>query len=392
VTEGDLSFELVKTDSDFDSLEGEWGDLLADSHADPLFCSFPWMRTWWRAGQHAGKLRILCARDETGSLVGIAPMYLSSMTALELEKEMVGDVRLIVPTKGGKYDVLAPLGNGEVCSDFTGFIAVKNRTDEIWSALYTTLHRKVRGFDIFNLRDTDERTPGLEGLQYAAMGARHSRYRTIYRAPYAPLPGTYDDYLNTLSKKSRYNARKKLKMISIYHKVEHSFHSDPETLDAAMDTFFALHAERWTADGLTGVFSTPTMAAFHKAMAKEGLARGWLRLGVMTIDGEPSFMTYAYQVGDRVYLYQQGSTVKYEKFNLGYAALGFAIQDACERGAKQYDFLRGEAEYKLHWAKESRQLIQFTAFRSLRASRFYARSFINTDPKVRSVVKKLIRR
>ena len=389
---GDLSFGLITSDDEFDGLAGEWAGLLADSPADPLFCSFPWMRAWWGVYRDLGELRIACARDETGRLVGIAPLYRRVMTARELEKEMVGDVRVIVGTKGGAYKVLSPVGNGEACSDFLGFIAQNGRVDEIWSELYLYLHKHVRGFDIFNLTDACESTPGIEALQYAAMAGRHTRYRAIYGAPYAVLPGGYEEYLNTLSKKSRYNARKKLKEIRIYHKVEHYFHDDPATLDSAMDAFFALHAERWQADGKIGVFEKPSMNAFHKAMAREGLARGWLRLGFMNIDGEPVFATYAYHVGDRVYLYQQGSTTKYPEFNLGYAALAFAIADACERGAKFYDFLRGDAEYKLHWAKNSRRLVQFLAFRSLRASRFYARSFINTDPKVRETVKRIIRR
>ncbi|MCL4236558.1 MAG: GNAT family N-acetyltransferase, partial [Deltaproteobacteria bacterium] len=322
------------------------------------------------------------------------PFFLRRISAAALEAEMTGGVRPIIPTRGTKLWVLQPLGSGEVCSDFVGFIAERGRTDEVWSALYTYFLREVRGFDLLDLTHVRDDEPGFESLQYAAMGGRNWRYRPLYQAPYAELPaGGYEAYLDTLSKKSRYNARKKIKEIRIYHTVEHRFHDDAETLPQAMDRFFDLHAQRWAAEGQTGVFASEKMAAFHRDFAARALRLGWLRLGFLSLDDEPPiFATYAFHAADAVYLYQQGSAPVYPEFNLGYAALVFAIQDACERGARRYEFLRGEADYKLHWAKNGHPLIQFLAGATFRGTRFFARSFINTDPRVRRAVKRIVLR
>ena len=385
------SFDLVTTQERFDELENDWIRLCENSSADSLFCSFAWMRTWWKFYQHLGELRILTLRRD-GELIGVAPLFMRRMSARDIEVEMVGERRFIVATKGFNYKVLQPLGSGQVCSDFMGFIAHKDDPDGIWSELYVHLQNKIKGYDILFMADIDENAAGFEGLQYAAMGGRNARYRYQYRAPYAALPGSYEDYLYTLSKKSRYNARKKIKQIEVHHNLKHAFHGDPDTLDEAMETFIDLHRQRWKAEGQEGVFVSDPMRDFHKAMAAEGLSRGWLRLGFLYLDGKPVFCTYGYQVGESAYLYQQGGSPEYPRFNLGYAALAFSIEDACDHGAKQYDFLRGEQDYKLHWAKNSRQLVQFIAGRSLKSSQFFARSFINTDPQIRNSIKKLIDR
>ncbi|MBZ0270829.1 GNAT family N-acetyltransferase [bacterium] len=389
---GPLSFDLVEDDAGFDRLAGEWASLLADSPADPLFSSHAWCRAWWRHYGAGHMLRLAIARDEDGRLVGLAPMYRRTMTARELEREMVGDVRVPIATRGGAYRVLQGLGNGENCSDLLGFIAANGRVDEVWSALYGFLSRDAGDWDILDLADADDETPGLEALQYAAMSGRVSRYRVLYGAPYADLPGGYDAYLDTLSKKSRYNARKKVKQIGVYHKIGHRYHEDPATLPAAMTRLFELHEERWKAEGGSEAFATDAMRAFHREYAAGALSRGELRLGFLDIDGEPAFVTYAIHAGNRYYLYQQGGSSNYPKYNLGYAALSFSLQDACARGAKRYEFLRGEAEYKLHWSNGSRRLVQFLSGRTIAAMRFFARAFINTDPAVRRTLKRVIER
>ncbi|MCZ7586896.1 MAG: GNAT family N-acetyltransferase [Deltaproteobacteria bacterium] len=392
MTPAESRFALLTTDEEFDKLEDEWTALMAVSSADALFCSHPWMRTWWRHYGEGGRLAIATLRDEDGALEGVAPCYISQQSARDLEKEIVGDVRVIIGTEGAELRVLAPMGRGETCADYVGFIARRGAEDRIWSDLFTFLAREV-DWDVFDMPDVNEDAPGFNALQYAAMACKHQRHVDRYAAPFAALPGDYEAYLQTLSKKSRYNARKKVKQIRIWHELEHRHHESADALDEAMETFYRLHTERWESEGKPGVFASKKMRAFHKDMARTGLARGWLRLGTTHLDGGPaSFATYAFHAGDRVYLYQQGGVPENPKFNLGYAALAFSIEDACARGAKAYDFLRGEADYKLHWAKESRRLVQFLAGRTTKSTRFFTRAFLNTDPAVRNAVKRVIRR
>lgn len=387
-----LVFELITDDAAFDALQSEWDDLLSRSSADPLFCGFVWMRAWWRHFGDRFGLRILTAR-ENGALVGIAPLYLAKRSARDLEQALIGEVRVLWSAEGGDVRVLSPIGYDEpVCADLLSMIAPTDRVDEITTALYGACRTVIDDYDVFYWPYIEEASLGYQALKDSVSRSRHWREGESARAPYASLPGDYEAYLNTLSKKSRYNARKKIKQIRVYHELEHKFHDDPATLQSAFDIFLALHKERWEAEGQGGAFEDPAMEALHRDFAAQALERGWLRLGMMSLDGRIVFSTYGFMIGDRYYLYQQGGTTDFAQFNLGYAALTFCLEDACENGATSFEFLRGEADYKLHWAKERRHLSYLMAGRTLAATRFFVRSFINTDPRVRNTVKKIIGR
>ena len=141
---------------------------------------------------------------------------------------------------------------------------------------------------------------------------------------------------------------------------------------------------------MPGVFVREEFIGFHKAMAAAGLARGWLRLGFLVIDGERAFALYGYRYGDKLFLYQQGSALGYPRLNLGYAALALAIRSAVEEGAASFDFLRGGMAYKTHWARTRRDLYQFQIYRTgARAGLFRLHAGINTSTRLRRAVKRI---
>ncbi|MHA1568339.1 MAG: GNAT family N-acetyltransferase, partial [Alphaproteobacteria bacterium] len=289
--------------------------------------------------------------------------------------------------------VLAYLGSGEICSDYLAPLVAPGREDTVIDAMLAWLAQR-KDWDLLDLCDMlqdDPTAPAIRAGIAKHLGKWRERHR--YFAPHAPLIGSYDDYLGTLSKKSRYNARKKRRQLEINNQVEHTHHADPATLDEAMSTFIEMHQQRWNEEGLPGVFVNERFVGFHRAMAAEGLRRDWLRLGFLRINDETLFVTYAYQTGGRLYLYQQGGLTNWHHYNLGYVALGFSVADACERGAEVYDFLRGDAEYKQHWARSSRELVQIQAARpGLRGRWFMLHSTINTDDAVRTRIKRLMGR
>src|SRR6266508_3618967 len=72
IGEEDASSALVTTQ--------EWDNLLGGSVSDVVFLTWQWQRAWWR---HFGanedcKLHLLTFRDERGTLVGIAPLFIAS--------------------------------------------------------------------------------------------------------------------------------------------------------------------------------------------------------------------------------------------------------------------------------------------------------------------------
>jgi len=388
-----LTIRVVTDQPGLDELADAWRALNEAGAGDSLFGSYDWNSLWWKHYHELGELHVLVARDDAAT-VGIWPLYLATRTFGEVEKDMIGERKMPLPGKGWKLRVLAYLGSGEICSDFLAPVAQPGREAEIVEAMAAHLaaDRSWHLLDLPDMLGDGPTTAALEQALTRRFGRARRRFR--YQAPYAPLAATYDEFLNTLSKKSRYNARKKLKQLSLNHKVEHLFHRDPATLPEAMDNFIRLHQKRWNADGLPGVFVNDRFRGFHHAMAARGLERGWLRLGELRVNDQTIFATYGYRVGDRVYLYQQGSETDphWDTYNIGYVALSFAISGAVEEGAREYDFLRGDAAYKLHWTTARRELVQLQAMRGLRGRLFHWHSAVNTDDQFRTRIKRLIGR
>lgn len=386
-----LHVRVVDDEPGFDALADVWVALSERGAGDPLFSSYLWNRTWWKHYRHLGELRLVVAEDDD-AVVGIWPLFLARRTFREVEVDMIGPRKMALPG-GTKVRVLAYLGSGEICSDFVQPLVEPGRENEIVDAMLEHLAVQ-KDFDLLDLCDLDADAPTTEAIRQGLQkhfGPMRERFR--YKAPYAELPGSYDDYLATLSKKGRYNARKKLRQLQTNQKVEHAHHDDPATLDDAMTQFMDMHRQRWEAEGLPGVFVNEHFVGFHRELAREALARNWLRLGFLRVNDETLFCTYAFDVNGRVYLYQQGGMTDWHHYNLGYVALGFSVADACEREAKVYDFLRGDAEYKLHWAKQHRVLIQLQAVRkNLRGRMFMWHSKLNTDDALRQRVKRLLGR
>jgi len=385
-----LDVRAVTDEAGFDALGPAWERLSGEGAGDALFGSFVWNRLWWKHYRHLGEPRLIVARNGE-EVVGIWPLFLARRNFQEVEIDMIGPRRMVLPGRPFKLGVLAYLGGGEICSDFLAPLVRPGEEEAVIDALVEHLASR-KDWHLLDLADMDAASPTLPALRRALTRFGKLRERFRYRAPYAPLAATYDDYLDSLSKKSRYNARKKQRQIELNHRVEHFFQDDPATLDAAMSEFIEQHRQRWNEEGLPGVFVNEHFVGFHREFAAAALARGWLRLGFLRIDGETRFVTYAFQLGDKTYLYQQGGHANWHHYNLGYAALGFSVADACERGSRVYDFLRGDAEYKLHWAKQSRELVQLQAARGLRGRAFVLHSVINTDDAVRRRLKRLVGR
>lgn len=129
--------------------------------------------------------------------------------------------------------------------------------------------------------------------------------------------------------------------------------ADERTLARDLETLFALHHARW--NGSTTVFSGSRIA-FHHELAQRALARGWLRLRLLELDGRPVAANYALRVGDAEWYYQTGRDPAFARASVGFVLQAACIRCACEEGAREYRLLRGDQRYKLSWANRDAPL------------------------------------
>jgi len=122
------------------------------------------------------------------------------------------------------------------------------------------------------------------------------------------------------------------------------------------------HNQRWRERGGSDAFDTPGLIALHEAFSALALARNWLRLYVLRLDGQAAACLYGFLYQRKFYFYQSGFDASYSKYSAGLVAMGLAIQAAIAEGAVEFDLLHGLEAYKSHWSRHSRGLGRVEAY------------------------------
>jgi CelD/BcsL family acetyltransferase involved in cellulose biosynthesis len=161
--------------------------------------------------------------------------------------------------------------------------------------------------------------------------------------PGLDLPGDFESYLATLSKKYRHELRRKLRNVEAAGEASfHSATSVPEVALAMPGLFGLMRASRGDKDE----FLTPAMEAFFRLFGEFFAALGMLRLSTLTLDGHAVAMTLSFESGGTAYLYNSGYDPEFAHLAVGLVSKACAIRDAIARGQRRFDFLRGDEEYK----------------------------------------------
>lgn len=108
------------------------------------------------------------------------------------------------------------------------------------------------------------------------------------------------------------------------------------------ETLLALHRERWG-----GAETGFTMHAdFHRDFFRVAVERGWARLFVVDVEGEPAAAWYGFRFAGVESYYNAGRSLNHEKLGLGLPLIAHTIRLAQEDGLDEYRFLRGDEDFK----------------------------------------------
>jgi CelD/BcsL family acetyltransferase involved in cellulose biosynthesis len=122
-----------------------------------------------------------------------------------------------------------------------------------------------------------------------------------------------------------------------------------DELPHALDDLFWLHNRRWQRRGLRGAFARPAVRRFHHELARRFDARGWLRLHRLRADGKTRAAFYCFADAERVYYYLSGFDLGLARYSPGTLLMGRAVAAAQASGARVFDLLRGDENYKREW-------------------------------------------
>jgi CelD/BcsL family acetyltransferase involved in cellulose biosynthesis len=331
-----LSVEIVRDAEVFGALREEWNALLAASAADTIFLTWEWLNTWWKHLSGSRRLEILAVRSES-KLIAVAPFTFRRLGLLPPRLEF--------------------LGTGTVGSDYLDIVALRGRERESLEALAPHLERlRVRQ------RWDSVRTEGslASELGAALEGEGFRVFRTSTdTCPFISLaPRTWEDYLGSLGREHRYNFRRRLRQLREESELRLERVSNEERRREAMAILFDLHERRWKDRGGSDAFPRRDVVRFHEEMSRLALDRGWLRLFVLWVSGEPAAALYGFRYQGTFSFYQSGFDPRFARRSVGLVMMGLAIQSAFEEGAVEFDFLHGAEGYKFLWARDRRHLMR----------------------------------
>jgi CelD/BcsL family acetyltransferase involved in cellulose biosynthesis len=216
----------------------------------------------------------------------------------------------------------------------------------------------VPAWEVLDLYNILEGSPTLQALEAEAekRGWTHEQVQ-LQPSPYIPLPGDFDEYLMNIDKKQRHEIRRKLRNVA-QDLVEPGFYvvEDAEALDDEVDAFIAMMAQ----DPSKKAFLTEPMRRHLHNTARVAFDGGWLHLAFYTLDREKAAANMSFNWHNRLWLYNSGWEWEYRQYSPGWLLLANLLQWANENGISEFDFMRGDEDYKYKFGGVDRHIFRVT--------------------------------
>jgi CelD/BcsL family acetyltransferase involved in cellulose biosynthesis len=334
-----MEFSLITSPDEIERMRDEWNTLLAASASHVPFLRSDYQLVWWKTkggGEWAnGALNVALAR-EGGRLVGIAPLFFTHNRDGEPALMLIGSVEI-----SDYLDVIAR--TEDIPAFIEGLLTFLNGPDvPAWRVL-----------DWYNILDTSPTLPALErasrahGWDYAHQRLQHS--------PYIPLPGDWEAYLGSIEKKQRHEIRRKIRRLENsglpwrWYIVE-----DDSRLDAEMEELIALMVN----DPDKAGFMTQAMRETFLEIARQACREGYLQLSFLEIDGRKAAGCIAFDYQNRIWVYNSGLNHEFVEYSPGWVLIAFLLRWANEHKRLEFDFLRGNEEYKYRFGAIDRFIVR----------------------------------
>lgn len=328
------NIRAVTRKEDWASLKRVWDELLHDSTADVVFLCWAWMDCWVQVYGDGGRWLILIAEDESGRVIGIAPMMIDS-------RRGVRHLMLF----GQKADT---------ASEYLGWILRRGFEESAGAGFCRYLQSQAgKEWDLLSFDSMLSDSPTITALRRWLGSSLEVHAQTT--APFVRLPPSWEDFL--ASKRAKF--RQRWTRFHRDYRVEIKLAGRDMSVSEGLAKLRQLNEVRWGADRQS--FLSERYLRFHEAVAQRLHESGHLLLIFLEADGEIIAGRYDFVYGGKGWSFQGGWLPEWEKISAGKLILTAIMQWCCEHGIGEYDFLGGKAGYKDDWSEDERRLVRLEA-------------------------------
>jgi len=225
--------------------------------------------------------------------------------------------------------------------------------------LAAELLKMLDSVDLLDIKGVDsgsETGPALTALAPRPRSTRDMR-RSV--SPYLELPGSWEAYLTSRSRKFRKNLRRYRRNLGQSGEIEIARMERGADVAGRLREIFAVNERSWTAARGTNLFRSPELRAFFLDVIPDLAEQGWIELQTLRLDGKAIAYELGFDLGDRVFAYSASYDQAHRQHSPGTVISAAIIERACDQGRVEYDMLRGDEGYKLHWSNSYRTERQF---------------------------------
>ncbi|MBI9044999.1 MAG: GNAT family N-acetyltransferase [Anaerolineaceae bacterium] len=323
-----------------DHMKKDWDALVSRSVSDVPFLLYEFMKSWWqtRGGGEwpQAELAIITAMEED-TLVGIAPMF-------------------YVPEHQGKR-CLFLLGTIEVYDYLDLIVEAKDLSAFVDGLLTFIDSDALPEWDILDFSNLLDDSLSLQVLQQIAEQRSLSYQEEVLQpSPYIPLPGDWDAYLAGIKKKQRHEIRRKMRRME-NSEVESNWYvvKDKADLETEMDEFLDMMMQ----DRDKEAFMTAEMRDHMQLTARSAFDAGILHLSFLVVDGKRAAGKFMFAYNDVLWAYNSCVNFSMTEYSPGWVLLGYLLEWANQNGFKEFDFMRGDEQYKYRFGAVDRFVKRF---------------------------------
>ncbi|MFH1185327.1 MAG: GNAT family N-acetyltransferase [Chloroflexota bacterium] len=311
-----------------------WNELASAGISDTPFARHEYLRLWWQTrggGEWPEAELVLVSASEAGHLVGIAPLF---------------------ATEHDGRRALLLIGSIEI-SDYLDVLVRSADVPRFLRGLLDFLagapNLKGLPLDWYNIVDSSPTLPALK----AEAGRRGWAHREeIFRpTPHIALGGDFEAYLAGLEKKQRHEIRRKMRRAaegptpSRFELLE-----SPALLEPGIEDLLELMAH----DADKARFLNPAMRDHMRSFMRIAWEGGYLWMAFLMVDGSRAAAAFNFDYNNRLWGYNSAVNREFMELSPGWVLLTHQIQWACDHGRSQFDFMRGDEEYKYRFGAVNR--------------------------------------
>jgi len=333
-----MPVKIVTDIAEFEQLREKWNTLVKTSVYPNIFTTWEWSFLWWKhfgtsVGRRDNSLFILLVENDAagGELLAIFPLY---------------------RTGNGRF--LYWIGYGaRPCPEYLGPVIRRDAVEVVVQTACDFLVNDVERWDRFFFEEYAMDDPGT--LAFADRLKQRLPNHVIPGEPryFINFPDSFDAFLETLSRNNRKSKKKRLNK----SKTEHQATTEVVTigdLEHGFSIFGDLTTQSRQRKRQSSPFMQKSFRDFHREVLETLLPLNRAMLFLLKYSDQPVGIQYGYTLQQKFYAYQIGFASE-APGSPGDVTLLYLLKHLIDRHFTEFDFLRGDEEYKSAYTKTIRK-------------------------------------